>query len=145
MSRFLLDTTVFLYALGREHSYKMPCSAIVEALKQSGVEGVVSVDLIQEFVHVRIKRGHDASETLRMAEGIISLCEVHDFESRDLHLALRLFGEHPKLDFRDAIFAATAINRGIDKIISADRDFDTVPQLQRVDPADAAAIAELIR
>jgi len=44
---------------------------------------------------------------------------------------------------RDAIFAAQALNHGIDAILSTDRDFDDVPGLERVDPADAAVVAKL--
>jgi predicted nucleic acid-binding protein len=44
---------------------------------------------------------------------------------------------------RDAIFAAQALNRGIDAILSTDKDFDGVPGLQRIDPADTDAVAAL--
>jgi uncharacterized protein len=44
---------------------------------------------------------------------------------------------------RDAIFAAQALNRGIDAILSPDRGFDSIPGLERIDPADAEAVATL--
>jgi predicted nucleic acid-binding protein len=57
--------------------------------------------------------------------------------------AMELWSEHDRLDVRDAIFAAQALNRGIDAILSPDRDFDEIPGLQRIDPADAQAVAAL--
>ena len=57
--------------------------------------------------------------------------------------ALDLWSEYERLDVRDAIFAAQALNRGIDAILSPDTDFDGIPDLARIDPADPAAIATL--
>jgi predicted nucleic acid-binding protein len=54
-----------------------------------------------------------------------------------------LWCEHERLAVRDAIFAATALNRGIDAILSPDQDFDDIPGVQRIDPADATALATL--
>lgn len=109
------------------------------------MEGEVSVDLVQEFIYVRLKRKHDLAETIRIARGIINACTVHAFELHDLSLALQLFAAYARLDFRDAIFAATAINRGIDTIISTDRDFDGISRLRRIDPKDESAVAALTR
>ena len=57
--------------------------------------------------------------------------------------ALNLWNTHERLDVRDAIFAAQALNRGIDAILSPDRGFDEVSGLERIDPADADAVATL--
>ena len=43
------------------------------------------------------------------------------------------------LQMRDAIHAATALNRGIDLILSPDTGFDDVEGLERLDPMDAEA------
>jgi hypothetical protein len=37
-----------------------------------------------------------------------------------------------------------ALSRNIDAILSPDRDFDDIPGLRRIDPADTAAPATLI-
>ena len=57
--------------------------------------------------------------------------------------ALDLWSGYERLDVRDAIFAAQALNRDIDAILSPDRDFDDIPGLERIDPADAEAVAGL--
>ncbi len=44
---------------------------------------------------------------------------------------------------RDGIHAATALNHGIELVVSPDRAFDRVPGLRRVDPADAVATLRL--
>jgi predicted nucleic acid-binding protein len=57
--------------------------------------------------------------------------------------ALDLWSEHERLDVRDAIFAAQALNRDMDAILSPDRDFDDISGLERIDPADTSAVATL--
>ncbi len=57
--------------------------------------------------------------------------------------ALDLWSDYKRLDVRDAIFAAQALNRGINAILSPDRGFDEVSELERIDPADSAAVASL--
>jgi len=42
------------------------------------------------------------------------------------------------------VTAATALNRGVVAILSADRDFDGVSGVERVDPADTTAVAALL-
>jgi len=44
-----------------------------------------------------------------------------------------------RLSARDALHAATALNRGVPTIVSPDEAFDDVPQLERIDPLRAAA------
>ena len=54
-----------------------------------------------------------------------------------------LFEDHDHLDARDAVFAALAINRGIDAILATDRAFEGIKGLERVDPTDERALATL--
>jgi len=55
-----------------------------------------------------------------------------------------LFEANPGLDARDAVFAAVALNRGIEVILTTDRAFDEVRGLERIDPSDERAIATLL-
>jgi predicted nucleic acid-binding protein len=71
------------------------------------------------------------------------MCTLHAVEAADMKRALDLWSEHERLDVRDAIFAAQALNLGIDAILSPDTDFDGIPDLERIDPADPAAVATL--
>ena len=66
-----------------------------------------------------------------------ALCRLHPLELEDLRLGLELFEESTRLELRDALHAATALNRGIGLIVSTDRAFDGVAGLERVDPLNA--------
>jgi len=142
MSRALIDANVFLYALGADHSYREPCRDLVTRLARGELDGELSVEILQEVVHVRRRRGdREASERAReiIAWGI----PVHGLEPEDFDAALALLDEHADLHTRDAVHAGTARNRGIELIVSTDADFDPLPGLERIDPSDPHLLARL--
>lgn len=137
--RFFFDTAVFLYAVGADHPYRDPCRRLVSLAADGHLRGEASVELIQEFVHVRWRRRGHRQQAVREASDIAALCTLHDLMAADLRLALGLFGAAESLVMRDAIHAATALNRGVGLIVSPDGHFDEVSGLTRIDPADAEA------
>lgn len=142
MTRLLLDTAVFVYAEGRPHPYREPCQEIVEMLTSGELAAEASVELVEEYCNVALRRRDDRARALRQATRIAALVELHDFERSDLPLTLELLGDHPALNARDAVFAATAVNRGVGSIVSPDRAFDEVTGLERVDPIDADRVVQ---
>lgn len=135
MTRFLYDTAVFVYAVGKEHPYRDPCRRIVAAARDGAVTGEASVEVVHELAHVLLRRGGDRARALRLAGAAAELARLHEFSPSDLPLVMALLADHSALDARDAVFAATALNRGISLILSPDRAFDEVPGLDRIDPS----------
>jgi predicted nucleic acid-binding protein len=141
--RFLFDTSVFVHALGGEHRYREPCRAILLEMRGGRLAGETSIELIHEFAYVRCRRGVIRSDAAESARDIAGMCPLHTVGPNDIERALALWCEHERLDMRDAIFVAQALNRDIHAILSPDRDFDGIPGLKRIDPADADAVATL--
>lgn len=141
--RFLYDTAIFVYAVGAEHPYRESCREIVARSARGELSGEASVELVQEFAHVRLRRTGDRADALRLAGEVAQLCRLHAFEPGDLPLTLTLLDRHEALGVRDAVFAATALNRSVPAILSPDRAFDGIRGLRRVDPTDARAVAKL--
>jgi uncharacterized protein len=136
-ARFLYDTAVFLYASGSDHPYREPCRDIVRLAAEGSLVGDASVELVQEVVHVRDRRTGDRQNAAQAGRHVMPLCRLHPVEASDLVVALRLCQTCPGVHMRDAIHAATALNRDIGLILSPDRAFDAVPGIERVDPAVA--------
>ncbi len=139
MRRFLYDTAIFIYAVGSDHPYRTPCRELIELQGDGALAGEVGVELLQELAHVRARRTNDRGSSVRLVSHVSSLCVVHDLTSTDMQMALNLFEAHPELDMRDAIHGATALNRGIGAIVSPDRAFDVIEELDRIDPLGAPA------
>jgi predicted nucleic acid-binding protein len=138
LARVLLDSTIFIYAVGGEHHYRDPCRQLIRALRASAFPGEVSVLAVEETLHQRTRRTGDRVLAREIAESIPDLCTIHDLTIADTRLGLRLYGESRRLNARDAMHAATALNRGIPTIISPDSAFDDVAGLERLDPIEAA-------
>lgn len=144
MRRFLYDTNVFVYALGGPSPYREPCRRIVERAAAGRLDGEASADLVQEFLHQRMRQVGDRVQAVAAARRIPLLCRLHDVKASDLTLALWLFETHERVTARDATFAAVALNRGLDAILSADRDFDEIPGIERIDPRDEVRVHALL-
>jgi uncharacterized protein len=141
--RFLFDTGVFVYALGGEHRYREPCRTILREVRGGHLAGEASIELIHEFAYVRSRRAIARPDAAESARDVADICTLHTVGRDDIERALDLWCEHERLDMRDAIFAAQALNRDIDAILSPDHDFDEISGLERIDPADTGAVATL--
>lgn len=143
MSRVLLDTAVFVYAVGRDSPFRAPCRSVLEQAADGVIAAAVTADLLMEFVHQRARRRGDRATAVRQAMEIPRAYLVLEPTLADARLALDLFARHPELHARDANLAAVALQRGIGHVVSPDEAFDVVPGLTRVDPLDAAGLAAL--
>jgi uncharacterized protein len=142
--RFLYDTSIFVYALGSEHRYREPCREIVRRAAAGDLQGEAGADLLQELVHQRARRTGDRLGAAEAGRRVAKLAWWHPLEPNDVQRGIDLYEAHDGLDARDAVFAALAINRGIDAILATDRAFDGIDGLERIDPADQRAVATLI-
>ncbi len=143
MRRFLYDTSIFVYALGSEHRYKEPCREIVRKAAAGHLQGEASGDLLQELMHQRARRTGDRREAAAAARNVTKLVWWHPVEPDDVQRGIGLFETHAGLSARDSVFAALALNRGIDAILTTDRAFDGIDGLERIDPEDEQALAAL--
>lgn len=143
MTRFLYDTAIFVYAVGGEHPYREPCRDIIARAGRRELRGEASADLLQEFVHQRLRRGVGRERAIAQGRDVAGLCRLHDVTAVDALAALSVLEDHPGLTPRDATFVALAAARGIGAILTPDRDFDGVHGLRRVDPLDDEAVAWL--
>jgi predicted nucleic acid-binding protein len=143
VNRVLLDTNVILYAIGGPHAYAEPCRRIVALAGEGRIDLEAPVDLVQEILHHRARRLGDRRQAAAEALAVTTLCRLHAVEPQDASQAAELFAASGRLSARDAVFAAVAARHGLETILSADADFDELPGLRRVDPADSAAVTEL--
>lgn len=144
MSRTFLDADVFLYALGVEYRFASPCRRILTLVGGGSSTAETSVEVLQEVVHIRRHGTGDLEEAVARIRNILALgLPVHGLSRDDFELALDLQLGTPSLSSRDAIHVATMRNREIGRIISADRDFDTVEGIERLDPLAASALTAL--
>ncbi len=138
----VLDTTVLAYAVGEEHPLREPCRRLLAAHAGGAIEATTTVEVLQEFAHVRARR--------RSREDAVNLTRLYVLAlnpivttAADLDAGLSLFEKHPELGAFDAVLAAVAIARGAEALVSADRAFASVAGLAWIDPTTPAIDALL--
>lgn len=139
----VLDTTVLVYAVGDDHAFRQPCQQILRAVSDGDLLATTTIEVIQEFTHVRARRRGraDAAELARDYLELLSPLLI--VEESDLREGLRLFGEASQLGSFDAVLIAAAHAAGADAIVSADAAFAEVPSVRHAVP-DADGVTELL-
>ncbi len=138
----VLDTTVLAYAVGADHPLRAPCRQLVRAIADGEVTATTTIEVIQEFTHVRALR-RDRKDAAELARDYIELLSpLLVVEEPDLREGLRLFEDSAGLGAFDAVLAAAAHAAGADALVSADAAFSAVANIRHVTP-DANGIRSL--
>lgn len=133
----VLDTTILAYAVGDEHPLRDPCRRLLESHADGRVEATTTVEVIQEFVHIRARR-RPRPDAVRLARRYLAAFNVLAMTPDDLDRGLGLFEQYPALGAFDAVLAAVVLDRRAEALVSADRAFASIPGLPWVDPATPA-------
>jgi len=133
----VLDTTVLAYAVGSEHPLREPCRRLLTWHGEGRIEATTTVDVIQEFAHVRARR-RSRTDAVAVARNYAAAFSLIVTTPDDLVHGLALFERHPALGAFDAVLAAVAIERDAEALVSADQAFASVRQLHWIDPGSSA-------
>lgn len=136
MNRGFVDTSVLLLASGGADPRRAECQDFLRRCTAPDVRIHVSAEAVQEFVLHRMRRV-ERRTALAETERIRSASTVHPFDGPVIDHMLHLLVV-TGLRGRDAVHAATAILARFDEIVSTDSDFDGIPGLSRVGPAQWA-------
>lgn len=139
----VLDTTVLVYATGSEHPLREPCRRIVHAIADGLVQATTTVEVVQEFTHVRGRRRPRADAAELGAAYADLLAPLLVVTLAELQAGLRLYRDSEGLGAFDAVLAAAALAAHADAIVSADTAFSQVPGLGHVFP-DGPSVDRLI-
>ena len=132
----LLDANVFVYALGRLHPYQEPCERLLAEAQENQGQYNVNVEVLQEVLHVFWSR-RQLQDGLHAFDLMMKIFpEPFPIERRDSLTARFILQRHPVLSPRDAIHAAVVLNHNLEAIVSADRAFDEVTEIKRLDPLE---------
>jgi len=132
----LLDTNIVLYAAGRSHRYKGPCSELLERVVAGDVDCSVDAELFQEILYVYTARG----ERRRGFQIFDDLCQIFStpfaIAREEITVARELLERYPALSPRDAIHAAVVITQELEGIVTTDSAFASIQELTAFDPIE---------
>ena len=131
-----IDANVPIYAAGREHPYKQPCARILRILADDPQSFVTDSEVLQEIMHRYLSSGRwtlGREVVQEFAEAMRG--RIEPVRAEDVILASELADRHPGVSARDLVHAAVMQRLGVERIISADTDFDRMEGTDRLDPA----------
>lgn len=138
----VLDATVLVYAVGSEHPLRDPCRDLVAAIAAGRVRATTTVEVLQEFTHVRARRRGREDAAALARDYVDVLAPLAIVGEDDLQEGLRLYARSSRLGAFDAVLAATAGRVNAAAIVSADAAFDEA-EVDHVVP-DARGVAQLL-
>ena len=130
----VLDTAVLVYAVGSDHALREPCQALLDAVGRGELEATTTIEVIQEFAHVRARRRGRADAVTLARAYVDLLAPLAVVEQADLIEGLRLFEHHERLGAFDCVLAAAALALGADALVSPDRGYAAVSGIRHVVP-----------
>jgi len=127
----LVDSNVPMYLVGSAHPNKAAARAALERAVEAGERLVTNAEVLQEILHrySAIDRRGVIEPCTKALLGVVD--EVFPIELDDVRRAAAIV-RSSRLTARDALHVAVMQRRGIDRILSFDRAFDTVPGIIRL-------------
>ena len=137
---FFIDANVLLYAAVDCEQHDA-CAEVLSAVL-AGAHGRTSVTVLEEVWHI------ERSGRLGRLDGIAErayrlLTPLLPVDDEAFARALEV--DAPQLGANDRLHVGTCLVHGIGSIVTADRGFDGVRGIRRVDPLDAPALRRLLR
>jgi len=137
---FFIDANIPIYTR-LPSEYRDACLKILAAIAAGQADGRTSTAVMEEVWHFELSgRAPAVSGMTADAYTVFKpLLPVTDDIFRD---ALALADN--RVGANDRVHVATCLANGIDTILSADRAFDSIERLHRVDPLDESAVMALL-
>lgn len=137
----LLDTTVLVYALGADHPLRSPARDLLGLARDGLVRATTTVEVIQEFAHVRARRRGRDEAAARAKDYAVGLSPLTLPDQDDLLEGLELFARFEVLGPFDAVLAATSLRRDW-AVASADRAFGSIVGLRWLDLGSSSLLEQ---
>lgn len=131
-----LDANVPIYAAGGDHPLKEPCARILRVAAEDPRPFVTDSEVLQELLHRYLAQGRwGLGRVVIRAFAEAMQGRIESVHSEDVLAATELADRHPGVSARDLVHAAVMQRMGVERIISADTDFDRLDDVERLDPA----------
>jgi len=128
-----IDSNIFFYAKIMDRKYGKACADIIEKISEGEIEASISPLVILEVTNAMKKYGM-RKDIKNEADAILSLdIEIFPIDSIVARLAMEIF-EEVGISPYDCTHIAVMKRYEIKRIFSADKEFDRVPGIKRIDP-----------
>jgi len=137
VTTFFLDANILIYSRSSPPSaYRDSCLEILDAIERDEVDAQISTVVLEEVWNLEL------TDRVGGIDGLTA--DAYELFSPVLAVTDEIFARalalpHSKIGAKDRVHVATCLEHGIERIVTADKGFDTVAGLQRIDPRAGAA------
>ena len=133
MARPFVDSNVFFYARIMDGVYGKSCATLLRSIATEKLVASTSALVPIEVCNSMRKYGLAADVGAEM-RAIFSLgIEIYGIDASDAQEAAEIF-ESARINPYDCLHAAVMRRMGLSEIISADKEFDKISWINRIDP-----------
>ena len=127
-----VESNVPMYLVGAHHPNKTRAMELADRLIRLGERLVTDVEVYQEILHryTAIRRFDAIDPAFRSLDAIAD--DVLTFGMPEVRIARSLVGSVDGVSARDALHAAIMRSNRVTRILSFDRGFDAVPEIERL-------------
>ena len=137
-----IDANVPIYASGRPHPLKEPCLQILRMAAECPGSFFTDAEVLQELLHryLALRAWPQGGEVLREFSTIMR-GRIESIHATDIETAADLADRYAPsgLSARDLLHAAVIVRVGAPRVISADKGFGLLPEVELLAPADFEA------
>ena len=133
MGPVYIDSNIFFYAKILDTRYGKTCTKIIGDIAKAELKAVASTLVVLEVANALRKYGL----TNAVKDEIDAICSLGMVLSSVDDIIIRWAGDiYQKVGISpyDCVHAATMRKLGVTEILSADKDFDKISGIQRIDP-----------
>ncbi|MBU6367681.1 MAG: type II toxin-antitoxin system VapC family toxin [Gemmatimonadetes bacterium] len=132
MAVLFIDANIPMYLVGAPHPNRERASWALERAIAAGDRLVTDAEVFQEILHrcAAIRRPEAVDACFDTLLGVVD--EVFAIEGQDVRAARGLLTMIPGLSARDAVHAAVMRRHGVRRVLSFDRGFDRLGDLERI-------------
>ena len=137
-----IDTSIFMYAAGKEHPNKEPSVNILKMIAVGEIDAIINVEVLQEIYH-RYTMIKMKEKGIELAKKVIKIVpRIYSIELSDAIKAIDILEKY-SVTSRDAIHIAFMLNRNIKEVCTYDRHFFGVDEIKAYKPEDLLNIKGL--
>ncbi len=137
MSEYFLDTNIFMYAAGKPHEFKEPCISILSKVQSGELNAAIDTEVFQEVLY-RYHHINLSDKGVDLAWSMMDIgFDVLPVTKKVIEVSLYFYQQYQNkgISPRDIIHVATMMQNDIKNIVSVDRHFDVIEEVQRIDPS----------
>jgi len=132
---FFIDSNIFFYAKIMDKEYGKECARVLNEIAKGRLKAITSSLAIIELANALRKYGL-SGEAKKVVDAIFSLdIQIFSVDSIDIRNAAEIF-DKTRISPYDCTHLAVMKKAKINKIISADNEFEKISWIKRVDPKD---------